>query len=108
MNRKVKRELEKLENKILKENIDKFGRKKYYEKIVEIYKPLIDAIKKEKQKLKTEGNYDLVTITDRFTGKEVKVHIGINLIDKAMRKGKRNLLKKILYGRIMSGEGDKE
>ena len=103
MDRKTKRGLEKLDNKIFKENIKKFGRKEYYKKTLEIYKPLFDATKKEKHKLKAEGTYDLVTITDRFTGKEVKIHIGINLMDKVMRKGKRDLLKKVLYGLIMSG-----
>lgn len=105
MNRKTRKELEKLENKILKENIDKFGREKYYKKMLEIYKPIVDATKKQKKELKAKGTYDLVTVTNRFTGKKAEIHIGINLIDKAIRKGKRALLKKVLYGLIM---GDKE
>ena len=97
--------LEKIEKEEFKENIEKFGKKEYYKKMLEIYKPLLDATKKQKQKLKKKGTYDLITVTDRFTGEETKIHIGMNCMDKAMKKGKRYLLKKILYGRIM---GDKK
>ena len=58
--------------------------------------------------MKAKGTYDLATITDRFTGKGTKIHIGINLMDKVMRKGKKGLLKKILHGLIMSGKGLKD
>lgn len=108
-NRKVSKilrikELEKIESEIIKENIERFGKKQYWRETLKIYKPLLDSIKKEKQKQKAEGTYDLVTITDRFTGKEVKIHIGINCIDRIMKKGKRYLLKKILYKKIMFGK----
>ena len=99
------KELEKVEREIFKENVEKYGKKKYYKKMLDIYKPLFDAIKGQKQKLKKEGTYDLITVTDRFTDEEIKIHIGINCMDRAMKKGKRYLLKKMLYGIKM---GDKK
>ena len=104
MNRKTRKELEGLDRKILKENISIFGKKEYYEKILEIYKPLFDVVKKQKRELKAKGIYDLVTVTDKFTGEEAEVHIGVNLMDKVIRKGKRALLKKVLHGLIMGGK----
>ena len=106
MNRKTRKEFEKLDSRVFKENIEKFGRKEYYKKMLEIYKPLFDVVKKQKRKQKAEGTYDLVTITDRFTGQETKMHIGINLMDKAMKKGKREFLKKILHRLIMEGQNE--
>ena len=79
----------------------KLNKKEFYEKTLKIYKPLYDAIKREKLKQKAERTYDLVTITDRETGKSIDVHIGINCIDRVMKKGKKDFLKKMLYMKMM-------
>ncbi len=104
MDKMTIKELEKVEREMFKENVEKYGKKKYYKKMLDIYKPLYDVIKKQKQKLKKEGIYDLIIVTDRFTGEGIKIHIGINCMDRAMKKGKRYLLKKMLYGLIMGGK----
>ena len=75
------------------------NKKEFYEETLKIYKPLYDAIKKQKKEDKEKGVYDLVTITDRFTGEEVaQVHVGINCSDKMRKKITNKLKKKILYG----------
>ena len=78
------------------------NKKEYYEETKKIYKPMYDAIKEVKRRQKVEETYDLVTVTDRFTGKEIDIHIGINLMDKLLKNGRKNMhkaiMKKILYG----------
>ena len=78
------------------------GKKEFYKETVEIYKPIYDAVKEVKRRQKAKGTYDLVTIIDRETGKEININIGINLMDKLLRNGRKNMhkaiMKKILYG----------
>jgi len=75
------------------------NKKEFYEETLKIYKPLYDAIKKQKKEDKEKGVYDLVTITDRFTGEEIQVHVGINCSDKIRKKLTNGLKMKILYGK---------
>ena len=74
------------------------NKKELYEKTLKIYKPFYEAIKKQKKEDKEKGVYDLVTITDRFTGEEVQIHVGINCVDKMRKKITNRLKMKILYG----------
>jgi len=75
------------------------NKKEFYEETLKTYKPLYDAIKKQKKEDKKKGIYDLVTITDRFTGKEYEIHVGINCSDKMRKKITKRLKLKILYGK---------
>jgi hypothetical protein len=78
----------------------KTSRKEIYEMTKTKYKPLYDAIKKQKKEDKKNGVYDLVTITDRFTGEEItKIHVGINLMDKGIKKVTKIIKERILWGK---------
>jgi len=74
------------------------NKKEFYEKTLKIYKPFYEAIKKQKKEDKKKGVYDLVTITDSFTGEEIQIHVGINCVDKMRKKITNRLKMKILYG----------
>ena len=75
------------------------NKKEFYEATKTIYKPIYDYFKRRKKEDKKKGIYDLVTITDRFTGDEVQIHVGINCSDKMRKKITNRLREKILWGR---------